>query len=230
MSKCSSLHPLACSFRAINLCLGFVALTTAGQTPPVSPDSTSDIPVQLTPFSVTEQHEVGYGALYNSASGRLNQSYLDIAQTASIVTSEFLADANLNSAMDALNFVPNVQVQGSAHTGATYTIRGQYVGDPTMDGFVVADAANFDTYFADRIEVVKGPTDPSFGTSGPGGFINFVSKLPTFATPRSWVLASLPETASAPASRSIRTAWPAPINRMRTAWWRSTTAEQARDS
>jgi len=39
---------------------------------------------------------------------------------------------------------------------------------------------SFDTFFSDRIEVVKGPSSTTFGRGDPAGFINYVSKRPQF--------------------------------------------------
>lgn len=135
--------------------------------------------VVLSPFTVTGSSNVGYGATATGSSGRLSQAYIDTPQVTSVVTSEFMEDANLYNSMDAMRFVPNVQVV-SQHA-PIYSIRGIMTQRTYFDGFYGSSLVTVDTAFADRIEVVKGPSSAAFGRGDPAGFVNYVSKTPQFS-------------------------------------------------
>ncbi|HEY0865266.1 MAG TPA: TonB-dependent receptor [Lacunisphaera sp.] len=143
-----------------------------------SADRAAEAPLVLTPFTVTSSG-TGYGATMGT-SGRLATPYIDTPQAASIVTSEFLRDAILTGSNEALMFVPSVK-NGSQILNSQ-VIRGFSASATYNDGFRNTPSTSFDTFFADRIEVVKGPSSASFGRGDPSGFINYVSKRPTFKT------------------------------------------------
>lgn len=139
----------------------------------------ADKAVKLSPFVVESTKNTGYGASSAGSSGRLNQRYIDMPQVTSVVTSDFIEDANLYSAIDAMKFVNNVQAKSAAHQ-PEYLIRGLYSTRNYFDGFYGGQKINFDTFFADRIEIVKGPSSASFGRGDPAGMVNFISKQPLF--------------------------------------------------
>lgn len=136
--------------------------------------------IELSPFSVKASSAVGYGATVAGSSGRLNVAYIDLPQATSVVTSELLADARLFNSLDAVKFVPSVQAT-SVHNPA-FSIRGLITDKLYFDGFFGGSQLTVDTAFVDRIEVVKGPSATSFGRGDPAGFINYISKVPTFRT------------------------------------------------
>ncbi|MFO1447802.1 MAG: TonB-dependent receptor plug domain-containing protein [Opitutaceae bacterium] len=135
--------------------------------------------VVLTPFQVSGSSDVGYGATASGASGRLNEKYIDIPQMISVVTSEFMKDLNLFDTGSAVSFIPNVQSERSSDF-QVFKIRGLSSTALYTDGFKSNDRMNVDMAFADRLEVVKGPSSVSFGRGNPAGFINLVTKKPTF--------------------------------------------------
>ena len=135
--------------------------------------------VNLSPFVVESSRDAGYGASSAGSSGRLNQRYIDMPQVTSVVTSDFISDANLFNAIDVLKFVNNVQARSPAHQ-PEYIIRGLYSTRNYFDGFFGGAKLNFDTFFADRVEVVKGPSSASFGRGDPAGMVNFIGKTPAF--------------------------------------------------
>jgi outer membrane receptor protein involved in Fe transport len=135
--------------------------------------------VQLTPFTVSASGDTGYGAIMGS-SGRLATPYIDMPQSTSIVTSELLNDANLFDSKAATKFVPNVQENGYGSANSSFMIRGLLTTTTYVDGFPITSGSVIDTAFADRIEVVKGPSSAGFGRGDPAGFINYVTKSPLF--------------------------------------------------
>ena len=134
--------------------------------------------VVLTPFTVTSSKDTGYGAM-QASSGRLGQSYIDTPQAISVVTSELMKDAKLVSTISAIKFVANATQTQSGHNPG-YNIRGVSTGGIFYDGFNIGGNAVMDTAFFDRVEVIKGPATAGYGRGNPAGFLNFVSKQPTF--------------------------------------------------
>jgi outer membrane receptor protein involved in Fe transport len=168
---------LVCGFTST---LAAVVSGIAQTTPPEKASEKADEDVVLlSPFRVESVKDVSYGAASAGSSGRLNQRYLDLPQVTSVVTSQLIADANLHSAIDVLKFVNNVQSRAPAHA-PEYVIRGLYSTRNYFDGFYGGQKINFDTFFADRVEVVKGPSSASFGRGDPAGMVNFISKQAFF--------------------------------------------------
>lgn len=158
---------------AIAVALLGVTLSAQNQAPQ------TEAVIKLSPFTVQSTRDAGYGAASAGSSGRLNQRYLDMPQTTSVVTSDFISDAKLFNTIDVLKFVNNVQARTLAHM-PEYSIRGLYTQRNYFDGFYGGLKINFDTFFADRVEVVKGPSSVAFGRGDPAGMVNFISKQPFF--------------------------------------------------
>lgn len=154
------------------------AQTSAEKSQPSGAATKDQEIISLTPFTVTASKDVGYGAM-QASSGRLGQSYIDTPQAVSVVTSELLKDAKLVSTFTAVKFVANVSQTQSGHNPG-YNIRGISTGSIFYDGFGIGGNAVMDTAFFDRIEVIKGPATAGYGRGNPAGFLNFVSKMPTF--------------------------------------------------
>ena len=160
--------------------------TALGQTPAVAvaPQVSSDTgagetsPVVLNPFNVNADTDVGYGASATAATSRVLQNYVDIPQTVSVVTSQFLTDFNLQDVREALEYVPNLQF-GLTNNASAVQIRGARVTQTYVDGVAMpAQYTAMPVDFFDRIEVIKGPSSAAFGLGQPGGIINYVSKTP----------------------------------------------------
>ena len=159
-----------------HLALAATTVANAQQDPQAAPANERADVIVLTPFTVSASANTGYGAQMGTTS-RLATPYIDTPQAASIVTSELLADANLTSSLDALQYVPSAK--GAGFTGRQ-SLRGLDTGNLYSDGMLNRSALLSDTFFADRIEVVKGPSSTSFGRGDPAGFINYISKRPRF--------------------------------------------------
>ncbi|MBM3796698.1 MAG: hypothetical protein FJW31_22185 [Acidobacteria bacterium] len=133
--------------------------------------------VTLSPFTISSSADTGYGA-QSGTSGRLAAAYIDTPQASSIVTSELLKVANLFGSNEALKYVPGVR--NTSMINGTQNIRGLSTASSYTDGFVNSATNSFDTFFTDRIEVIKGPSSTAFGRGDPAGFINYISKRPQF--------------------------------------------------
>jgi outer membrane receptor for ferric coprogen and ferric-rhodotorulic acid len=134
--------------------------------------------VVLAPFEVQTAASTGYGAQYSSSSSRLNLRYVDVPQSVSVITSEFLRDAFIYDSRDFVKYVPNIQPRANTHQPETFYIRGLQVTDSYVDGYIAPFAINRDAALYDRIEYVKGPASAAMGRGEAGGLVNFVSKLP----------------------------------------------------
>jgi outer membrane receptor protein involved in Fe transport len=134
--------------------------------------------VKLSPFEVQSTATAGYGAQYSSSSSRLNIRYVDVPQSVSVVTSEFLSDAHLFDSHDFAKFVNSVYPRTNTHSSEVFYIRGLQVGHSYVDGFLTPLAINRDSALYDRIEYVKGPASAAMGRGEAGGLVNFVSKRP----------------------------------------------------
>lgn len=165
--------------RALHACTVFALLAVCSSAPVSAQDKPAEgETITLSPFVVQSSKDAGYGAATAGSSGRLNQRYIDMPQVTSVVTSDFIADAGLFSTLEVLKFVNNVQAR-STHQ-PEYNIRGLYSMRNYFDGFYGGTKINFDTFFADRVEVVKGPSSVSFGRGDPAGMVNYISKAPVF--------------------------------------------------
>lgn len=142
------------------------------------PASAGTAPVLLAPFEVQTAPSTGYGAQYSSSSSRLNLRYIDVPQTVSVVTSEFLRDAFIYDSRDFVKYVPNIHPRSNTHQPETFYIRGLQVSDSYVDGYIAPFAINRDAALYDRVEYVKGPASAAMGRGEAGGLVNFVSKLP----------------------------------------------------
>lgn len=162
--------------------LASLTLTAIGnaQEPPSRPTEvkTDAEPVRLDPFMVTSSAS-GYGAQLSSSSSRLNIRYVDVPQTVSIVTSEFLKDAFIFDSHDFVKFVNNVYPRTNTHQVETYYIRGMITSNSYVDGMLSTFPMNRDAALYDRVEYVKGPASAAMGRGEAGGLVNFVSKRPT---------------------------------------------------
>ncbi|MEB3766313.1 TonB-dependent siderophore receptor [Acinetobacter sp. MD2] len=117
---------------------------------------------------------------------KLNIDVKETPQTLNVVTRQQMDDFSLHTTRDILNNTPGVTVTGLETNRTTYTARGfnisnilvDGVGFPQLDGY---DYWNYDpdSYFYDRVEVVKGADALTNALGSPGATINYVRKRPT---------------------------------------------------
>lgn len=143
-----------------------------------SDESKREEVIRLTPFSVTDSSNTGYGAQMSNSSSRMNLRYVDVPQSVSVMTSEFLSDAFIFDSREFVKYVTGLQPRSNYHGTGDFFIRGLLTSVSYIDGFM-AENYNRDAAFYDRIEYVKGPAAAAMGASSAGGSINYISKLPT---------------------------------------------------
>lgn len=135
--------------------------------------------VRLDPFQVVSS-EGGYLQSTSTVATRANRQTIEIPQTISVLTEEFLADTGAYDAGEAISYVGNTFVRDQFTEPGNTIMRGfEREGEVYVDGFrdvtFPRDAAAYD-----RMEVVKGPPSAVQGRSGSSGLINWVTKKPTF--------------------------------------------------
>ncbi len=116
---------------------------------------------------------VGYYQNSTSVATKTNTPLLNIPQSVSVLTREFLNDQALSNITDAVRFVPGVTVHQGEGNRDELVIRGV---DSSANFFVNGfrdDVQYFrDLYNAHSVEVLKGPSALTFGRGAGGGLVN----------------------------------------------------------
>ncbi|HKJ90431.1 MAG TPA: TonB-dependent receptor, partial [Oceanipulchritudo sp.] len=148
--------------------------------------------IDLSPFVVTGDGDIGYQATSTLAGTRLRSDLRDIGSSISIVNEEFLQDTGATTIADVLLFTPNTEVGGIGgnfsasqgfgagnpipelqrdnQQGGITRVRGLAQADLTRDYFITD--VPFDAYNTDRITVQRGANSALFGLGSPGGIVN----------------------------------------------------------
>lgn len=140
--------------------------------------------VELSPFVVDSNRDVGYLAGNTLAGSRLNTSLKDTPAAISVLTSEFLSDIGAFDIKEALAYAVNVEFDlddDRAAINGNSTI-DQYQGY-RVRGLPATVSRNYfkwtlptESALVDRIEDSRGPNSVLFGIASPGGLINEMTK------------------------------------------------------
>jgi catecholate siderophore receptor len=132
---------------------------------------------------------VPYGVRVTSTATKTPTDIRNVPQALTIVSSAQIADQQLRSVAELLNFVPGASYGSGEGNRDQLVLRGN---SSTADFFVdgVRDDVQYfrDFYNVDRVEVLKGPNAMIFGRGGGGGVVNRVLKRPSFSVGRSAVV------------------------------------------
>src|SRR5215213_3455956 len=173
-------YPLAAAFA----CGAAPALAAEPATTGAAEESANTAAADGDQIVVTGQR-VQYGVKKTSTATKTNTDIKNIPQAMTVVTAAQIADQQLRSISDLLNFVPGASYGSGESNRDTLVLRGN---SSTADFFIdgVRDDVQYfrDFYNIDRVEVLKGPNAMIFGRGGGGGIINRVLKRPTLATSR----------------------------------------------
>jgi outer membrane receptor protein involved in Fe transport len=177
----------------VTLCLGLAGALPSGafaQVAPAPQTGGNEDPIQLSPFTVTTDKDVGYVASSSLAGSRLNTSLKDTAASISVLTEEFLADIAATDLTRAVGYANNVElelndaVNTAAPNGNVLVTQDQSYRIRSMPATL---ARNFfeteiptDTYNVSRIEDSRGPNAVLFGIAEAGGLINSATKQAFF--------------------------------------------------
>ncbi|MGH9892988.1 MAG: TonB-dependent receptor, partial [bacterium] len=168
MKKCEKKHPSAV---AIGMILTPLHAHSA---------EPADI-IVLPDIEVTAPPENAYKSGTATVGSKIEMPIRDIPQSVSVVREELIESQNAFSLRDALKNVSGLTIAAGegGRTGDSITLRGFAAhSDTYLDG--VKDNGQYfrDTFFLERIEVLKGSSSILFGRGSTGGVINEVSKKP----------------------------------------------------
>lgn len=109
----------------------------------------------------------------------------ETAQSISVVSSEQIRDQSVQTLADTLKFVAGVDAGQRGRRGLDdFSIRGfvqsDYVLRDGMRMFYDTAWVQAEPFGFERVEIMKGPASVLYGQTGPGGFVNVVSKRPTY--------------------------------------------------
>lgn len=134
--------------------------------------------IELSPF-VVETQDSGYFASNSLSAYRVNTAVKDLPFNMEIFTAEFVEDLKATDLEEVLFWATGVNVAGAGQRDVgsdNFTIRGLRASRPKRNGFTryyIMDTTNIG-----QVEVVKGPVSALFGTSEPGGIINYITRKP----------------------------------------------------
>jgi catecholate siderophore receptor len=124
---------------------------------------------------------VGYVATRSTTATRTDTPLINVPQSVTVLTREFIRDQSFQSLVDAVRYAPGVVPHQGEGNRDQVLIRGM---STSADFFVngIRDDVQYyrDLYNIYRIEVLKGPNAMIFGRGGGGGVINRVLKEADF--------------------------------------------------
>ena len=128
------------------------------------------------PFMQTQDARTGTVGVYansTSVATKTNTPLVDIPQSLSVLTKDFIQDQGFQNLTDITRYVPGVAVHQGEGNRDELVIRGV---DSSANFFVNAfrdDVQYFrDFYNAQSVEVLKGPSALTFGRGSGGGLVN----------------------------------------------------------
>jgi iron complex outermembrane recepter protein len=168
-------------------------LLFAGVLPPlhfVFAQTDKEKAVELSPFVVNADADVGYLAGNTLAGSRMNTPLKDTAASLSVLTAEFLKDIGATDLTSALEWSNNTQLDrnDTAAFGSSANDNATFGSFPTfrIRGLPATVTRNYftwtvqtDSYNLDRIEEARGPNSVLFGIGGAGGVVNASTKQPS---------------------------------------------------
>jgi catecholate siderophore receptor len=128
------------------------------------------------PVSGTQDARTGTVGIYSNSTPvatKINTPLVNIPQSLSVVTREFINDTSFQNLTDITRYVPGVAVHQGEGNRDELVIRGV---DSSANFFVNGfrdDVQYFrDLYNAQSVEILKGPSAITFGRSAGGGLLN----------------------------------------------------------
>lgn len=147
--------------------------------------SLQTIQVKASNAEQSSEQTKAYNVKNSSSATKLNIEAKETPQTINVVTRQQIEDFGLTSTRDVLNNTPGVTVTNQETERTTYMARGFEISNILTDGvgFPLSgynyNNTNPDTYFYDRVEVVKGADSLTNAFGDPSATINNIRKRPT---------------------------------------------------
>ena len=155
--------------------LGATSSAPPNATPPSTQDPSAAIQAAW-PASGTQDARTGTVGVYansTSVATKINTPLVNIPQSLSVVTREFISDNSFQNLTDITRYVPGVDVHQGEGNRDELIIRGV---DSSANFFVNGfrdDVQYFrDLYNAQSVEILKGPSLITFGRGAGGGVLN----------------------------------------------------------
>jgi outer membrane receptor for ferric coprogen and ferric-rhodotorulic acid len=165
-----------------------LAVLSAQQSFAADIENLPTISVQATTADQTElssEQSKSYIVKKSASAAKLNIPVKETPQTVNVVTRQQLNDFALNSAREALSNTPGITVSSQETERSTYTARGFEISNILTDGVGFPSSSynynntNPDTYFYDRIDVIKGADALTNAFGDPSATIDYIRKRPT---------------------------------------------------
>ena len=148
-----------------------IGRTTAPRRPRDSPNRRP--PEGFRPTQDARTGTVGVYANSTSSATKTNTPLVNIPQSVSVITKDFIRDQGFQSLTDVTRYVPGVAIHQGEGNRDELVIRGV---DSSANFFVNGfrdDVQYFrDLYNAQSVEVLKGPSALAFGRGAGGGLVN----------------------------------------------------------
>ena len=184
-----------------SLSLGAFAAAQTAPAPTTTtgtPNSTEPPPVELSPFEVRAENDVGYQAGNTTSGSRLNSRLKDTPASVSAFTPEFLSDIAATNLEEMLAHATNVEIdmedsnagfnnpqgRGADGNDMTFRMRGS-PGGASRD--FVESSIPVDLYNVERAEVASGPNSILFGLGQAGGLVSLTGKKANLTRQRTTV-------------------------------------------
>ncbi len=113
--------------------------------------------------------------------GKGQQELRDVPQSVTVVTERLIDDRNLDTLRDALRNTAGISFQAAEGGEEDIRLRGFSLlttGDIFVDGLRDPAFYERDTFYVDRVEVLRGSASMLFGRGSTGGAVNQVGKVP----------------------------------------------------
>lgn len=168
------------------LSLGGAALAQGSPaTPAAAPAETVMPVVRATAAATPEDDNRNNVQATSTRIGKTQQELRDVPQSVTVVTEKLIDDRNLETLKDALKMTAGITFLAAEGAEEDIRLRGfplQASGDVFADGMRDPAFYERDTFFTDRIEVLRGSASMLFGRGSTGGAVNLVSKTPRLIT------------------------------------------------
>lgn len=154
-------------------------------------ESSTEPPIELSPFLVQEDTDQGYYASQTLAGGRMKQSIKDLGSSIQVVTKEFMDDLAATNVEELFQYTTSTEVGGilGNFTGAADNFDGETStggarrnpdGTTRVRGLAAPDRARnffktdipFDSFNTDRVDINRGANSFLFGLGSPSGLTN----------------------------------------------------------
>lgn len=130
----------------------------------------------------------GYVAKRTTSGTKTDGYIVETPQSVSVVTAGQIEVQAAQTISEALRYTAGIDAEAFGYDArlSHFTIRGfQADNAQFLDGLRLPNGgyayARVETYGLERVEVLRGPTSGLYGQNVPGGLVNMISKLPTFA-------------------------------------------------